>query len=267
MQYSSKTNPSQQSAAGFTLIEMLVIAPIVILAIGGFIALMVNMVGNVLVTRDQTNMIYESQDALNRIEDDIRLSSQFLTTTGTLSSPQGSDSNFTGTAAFSNSSNTLILSTYTTTKNPGDSTRELVYFRNQPNACDSQKIFNKVLNGQIIYFIKNGSLWRRTILPSYNTNATPDLQTVCATPWQLNSCSPGYSASRCQTNDVEVMKNISSLTVEYYSTPSSTTNIGASSANAATSVKVTTNGSKTTAGRPVSVSQSTRVTKINSYNE
>ena len=41
---------------GFTLIEMLVIAPLVIITISGFVALMVSMVGDVLVTRDQNNL-------------------------------------------------------------------------------------------------------------------------------------------------------------------------------------------------------------------
>lgn len=264
MLYSSKIKSAPQSAAGFTLIEMLIIAPIVILAIGGFITLMVTMVGSVLATRDQTTMIYQSQDALNRIEDDIRLSAQFLTTTGTLVSPQGSNNNFTGTAAFTNTTNALILQTLATTKNPADSTRELVYYKAQPNQCDAQKVFNAVYFNKVIYFIKSGSLWRRTVMPNYNTSATTNSETVCAAPWQQNSCSPGYApATRCQTNDIELMKDITSLAVEYYATPSSTTNIGATNAGAAMSVKVTTNGSKTAAGRIVTTSQSTKATRLN----
>ena len=42
MRHMLPINRAKQS--GFTLIEMLIIAPIVILAIGGFVALMVNMV-------------------------------------------------------------------------------------------------------------------------------------------------------------------------------------------------------------------------------
>lgn len=261
MHHSSKTNTPHNQAAGFTLIEMLIIAPVVVLAIGGFIALMVTMVGSVLVTRDQTTMIYESQDALSRIEDDIRLSTKFLTTTGTLISPQG---NGDSTTAFTNTTNTLILTALATTKNPADSTRELVYYEGQPNDCGVQKVFNTVYTGTIIYYIKSGSLWRRTVLPNYNTNTTTDAETVCATPWQQNSCSPGYaSTTRCQTNDIELAKNMSSLTVEYYSTPSSTTNIGAANAETATSIKVTAVGSKSTAGRTIATTQSTRATRLN----
>ncbi|HEV7952128.1 MAG TPA: hypothetical protein VGO98_02030, partial [Candidatus Saccharimonadales bacterium] len=260
MQYSSKTS-SNHTSAGFTLVEMLVIAPIVILAIGTFISLMVTMVGSVLATRDQTAMIYESQDALNRIEDDIRLAAQFLTTTGTLISPQGSNDDAT---AFTNTSNTLILSTLATTKNPADSSRELVYYKNQPYDCTTQKTLNQVAFNKIIYFIKNGSLWRRSVIPTHNTNATADYETVCGAPWQQNSCSPGYpSGNRCQTNDVELMKNITSFGVEYYSSPSSSTDIGAANAKNATTIKVAIQGSKNVAGRIITSTQSSRATRLN----
>lgn len=260
MHHLLKNKSPNRPASGFTLIEMLIISPIVILAIGGFIALMVTMVGSVLATRDQTTMIYESQDALNRIEDDIRLSAEFLTTTGTLVSPQGSND---GTIAFSNATNTLILSTLATTKNPADSTRELVYYKNQPNACDSQKVFNQVLFNKVVYFIKNGSLWRRTILPNNNTNAIPDAETVCTAPWQQNSCSPGYTNIRCKTNDIELMKNVSSMAVEYYTNPASSSNIGAANAGDALTVKVTVIGNKTSAGRPLTTTQSANATRLN----
>ena len=263
MHYSLNNKQSSHRSAGFTLVEMMVIAPIVILAIGGFIAAMVSMVGSVIATRDQSAMIYQSQDSLNRIEDDIRLAGQFLETTGTLVSPQGSNNNFTGTSAFTNTSNTLILLTLGTTKNPADSTRELVYYKNQPNACDAQKVFNTMYFNKVIYFIKGGSLWRRTVMPNYNTNATVTAETVCAAPWQQNSCSPGYTATRCQTNDVELMKNITNMTTTYYSTPSSTTPLNVTEADTAKSVKVTINGSKIAAGRTVTTSQSTRATRLN----
>lgn len=263
MRYSLVNKHSNQSSAGFTLIEMLIIAPIVVLALGGFIALMVTMVGSVLTTRDQTTMTYESQDALNRVEDDIRLSAQFLTTTGSLVSPQGVND---GAGAFTSTptSNTLLLYTLATTKNPVDSTRELVYYKNQPYDCGAQKAFNQVSFNKVIYYIKNGSLWRRTVMPTYNTNATADAETVCDAPWQQNSCSPGYgTGTRCQTNDIELMKNVTDLDVEYFSSSNSTTDIGPGNAQTATTVKVTVIGSKNTAGNTVATTQSTRATRLN----
>ena len=260
MHYSS---PHNSRSSGFTLVEILVIAPIVLLAIGGFIALMVTMVGDVMVSRDNNTMLYDTQDALKRIENDVRLSTEFLTTTGTMISPQGSNSNFTGTAAFTNAVNTLILNSLVTDQSPVNSSREIIYYKDQPNACGATKIFNNILYAKVIYFIKDGSLWRRTAIAPFNTNATTDSQTVCATPWQQDSCSPGYTATRCKTNDVEVMQNVSSLNVEYYNTPSSTSNMGVGNAGAASTIKVTVTAQKQTATKTITVSQSLRATRLN----
>ena len=255
------------TSAGFTLIEMLVVAPIVLLAIGGFVALMVSMVGDILATRDYNNMTYSSQDALNRIEQDVRLSSQFLTTTGTTSPQQGSDNNYSGTAPFTitSSNNTLLLSAPATDKNPVDATRQIINYANQPNPCGPTQTANKIFLIKIAYFIKDGSLWRRTILPPYNSNATPDNNTVCSSPWQQNSCVVGYSDDgHCQTNDAELMKNVQSLSVQYFADPTSTTNTGVAGAPTATTLSVTVTGTSSTAGRKIGTTQSVRATKLNS---
>lgn len=259
-------SPTKKRRLGFTLVEVLIISPIIILAIGGFVGLMVKMIGDVLVTRDQSSLSYETQTALDRIEQDAKLSTQFLVTSGTQVTPQGSDSNFTGSAAFTNTSNTLIFSTLATTKNPSDTGRGLVYYANQPNACGSDQRYNRPMLTKTMYFIKSGSLWRRTVVPDWNTNsaATADNNTVCNAPWQRNSCSPGYNVStRCQTNDEKVIDNITALTVKYYASPQDTTDIGASAALTASTIDVTLDSSKSTAGESIANSGTVRVTKLN----
>lgn len=261
----------QGKASGFTLIEMLIIAPIVLIAISGFIALMITVVGKVLLTRDQSAMSYDIQNSLNNIEADTRLSGAFLTTTGTLPSPQGSDNNYTGTAAFTNTTNTLIINGLATDSNPSSSTRGLVYYANQPNACGSTQTFNKIFTVRIIYFVNNGTLWRRTYVPPWDMNSTPDSNTVCTqgagyTPWQQDSCSPGYSSASCQTQDERMMDNVSSMTTKYFSTPGGTTDLGASGAGSATTIEVTINGSKTTAGHTFTSSAVLRATKLDNVN-
>lgn len=252
------------ATAGFTLIEVLIIAPVVILAISGFVALMVTMTAEVLVTRDNNNMTYETQDALDRIEQDVRLSTQFLVTSGAFTTPQGSNNNFTGTAAFTATTGSLILGGLTTDKNPADSTRQLVYYAGQPNLCGAQQSYNRVFLSKVMYFLKDGDLWRRAVLPNYNTNPVLDDDTVCSAPWQRNTCSPGYSlATRCQTNDTMLMENVDSFNIKYFSNPNSTVDIGPSQALAATTIEVTLTGKKTTAGRDITSSGSMRATKLN----
>lgn len=259
MRSTSATN-RQWRNQGFTLIEMLIIAPVVILSIGAFIALMVSLVGTVLISRDRGALTYDIQNSLDQIEQDVRISAKFQTTTGTLSAPQGSDDN---TAAFTSSS-ALVLTTLTTDKSPLDGQRQLVYYANQPNPCGTKETYNKMLYTTVVYYIKGGSLWRRVIVPTYNTNATPDANTVCRTPWQRNSCTPGYTASPpCQTSDSEIMKNVSSMSIKYLSTPGSTADLGSSNAALASTVEVTINGQKMTGGKSITTSGVMRATKLN----
>lgn len=253
---------------GFTLIEMLIIAPIVILAIGGFVALMVSMVGDVLFTRDQNAMTYNVQAALDQVEQDIRLGTQFLTTTDDLETPQGSNNNFTGNAPFTVGDGSFILSAVATDENPTSSTRWLVYYANQPNPCDGSESHNRIFLMKIVYFIKDGDLWRRTILPDYNTDSPANGQTICDRYgygiWQQNSCSPGYAAStRCETNDSLVMENIDTFDVQYFAEPGDTVPLADSDAKAARTVKVTISGKKKTAGELITASGSVRATRLN----
>jgi len=272
MPSSLMTKFKQKKEAGFTLIEILIIAPIVIIAISGFIALMITIVGKVLLTRDQTSVAYDSQNALDRIEQDVKLSTKFLTTTGTLPSPQGSDNNYTGTAAFSNASNTFILNSLATDSNPHTWDRWLIYYDNQPNPCDNTQTSNRAFSVRVIYYINNNTLWRRTYVPPWNLNTgSPDANTICTYsssyyPWQKNSCSPGYVSSQCQTEDERVMDNISSLTVQYFPDPTSSTDMGAANAASATAVNVTITGSKATVGKTFTTTSSLRAAKLNSIN-
>src|SRR6476660_8290032 len=79
-------------SAGFTLVEVLVISPIIILFIGSFIALLVNLTGESLVARERNLTVHDTQAALDQIQTDIGSATGFLATTAstpTLRAPQG----------------------------------------------------------------------------------------------------------------------------------------------------------------------------------
>lgn len=265
---------------GFTVVELLVIAPIVILTIGAFITVIVNMTGEVLATRTSSVLAYDIQDSLGRIEQDIKLSTTFLEASNiTLTSPQGYDN---GTVGFSNvdvtKGNMLILNTLATTGNPLISTSGLIYLTNQPNACASAQVSqNKPMTMNIIYFVtggtttNDGTLWRRTLAQSDYLTAG------CNAPWQQPSCAPGQSITGfCKTQDVRLVDNIrlSDFVVQYFttadgSTPNSvasdtsaTAAARASALQSATTVGVSINVSKTAAGRDIAQSGSLRATKL-----
>ncbi|MEI6054346.1 MAG: hypothetical protein WCQ49_03205 [Candidatus Saccharibacteria bacterium] len=246
---------------GFTIVEMLIIAPIVILVIGTFIYTVVKLTGDVMATRAANTLAYDIQDALNRIEQDLTLSKEFLSTNNiTITSPQGSNN---VTAPFTISPNpTLILNTYTTKNNPMDSSRTLIYTKT-PNACGtSLETRNEPLMSNTVYFTTTNistnvtTLWRRVIMPAnYNTIG-------CSTPWQQPSCqtaAPTYPI--CKAMDIKLLNDISTFSIAYYKKDQLTP---AGTPAEAETAKVTITVGTTSAGRDISQTGTVRATKLNS---
>lgn len=193
----NKNNNTKKS--GFTLVEMAIVAPILILTIGTFIYAIVMMTGDVMASRASNKLAYDMQYALNQIEADVKISGGFLDTSFTPTSPQGLNDT---ASPFSNSA--LILNTYATTDNPLSPSRNIVY-TNNPNICASGLAYqNQPLMLNTVYFVKNSTLWRRVIMPSdYATTAN-----YCGTTWQQPSCSPGWISSFCKTNDERLIEGL-----------------------------------------------------------
>lgn len=210
------------SKHGFTIIEILVIAPVVILVIGIFISAIVSMTGDVLAARGSNVLVYNIHNALDHIEQDVKSSGAYLAINNiTLSSPQGYNDDSTNFHNADPSNGTmLIINTYTTTVNPLISTRNVV-FTSAPYSCSSPQVNqNPPVMMNVIYFVKGNTLWRRTIAPSfYNTVG-------CSVPWQQPSCAPGVSGAICKTQDIRLVDGIdvgSGFSVNYYPDPASTT--------------------------------------------
>ncbi len=240
--------------SGFTLVEVLVIAPIAILVITGFVALMVTMVGDVIAGRARNVMTYDIQSALDMIEQDVRLTTHFLVSSGTMPSPQGKNG---ATSAFT-STNDLILGEIATDKNPIDPTRGFIYYDTPFSCGDPSEVYkNRIFFTTVIYFVEGGSLWRRTYVPTAGG-------TLCDAPWQVNTCAPGYLSTdtRCKTNDSEILRDIENFDVSYYLNPEDTVAISPATANTASSISVTIEGETIAAGRTVTATSTGRSTKL-----
>lgn len=266
---------------GFTLIEMLVVAPIVILTIGAFLTVIINMTGDVLASRASNTLSYNVQDALNRIETDVKASSNFAAVTN--ASDMGTNQGFNndGTVFKSSTGSTgqeLILNMVATTTNPVSSTSSYVYLKNKPNACSAPQQ-NTPFTYKVVYFIKqDGSdnvLYRRTLMPSNYSDTT---NTVCALPYQQPSCAAslvdaGTTPTSCKTKDVELVRSDQSLQffVQYFNGESATgENVAATASDdgnrgialqSATTVGVSIDAQKTAAGRTVERSAIMRVSR------
>lgn len=247
-----KTTSTQ---SGFTFVEMVVIAPLVILVVTGFIAIMINLTGDTMISSSRSKLTFDTQAALNRIEQDVRITAQFVTTTGTLPSPEGRDN---GTLAFTNGQSTLILQAYLTTSNPSDyrQARSLVYTkRNASDPCDTaSKIYNRPSTGYIIYFVANNALWRRNVLVS---------EARCDTPWQRNSCNEAFiNQGACSIRDEKILEDVSSLNfaTTYLTNPDTATS---TSPERASTLQLAITVQKRVAGATIDYQASLRATKIN----
>lgn len=273
---SLKPHRASSIESGFSLVEMLIVAPIVILMIGIFVSTIVSMTGDVLSTRASSTLAYNIQDALNRIDQDVKLSGGYLATNDIiLTSPQGYNNdttNFHNANPDTTIGNILILETYTTDSNPLNLTQNLVYMSGQPNACNSAQINqNQPLMMNTIYFVKANTLWRR-IVASSNYATAGCVSGSIGAPWQRPSCAPTISGTMCTTQDQRLVDGIQtgSFSVNYYTSPSSTTantiandssqsdDVRLAAMQTASTVSVTINATSTAAGRNVSQSGTIR---------
>lgn len=276
---------SQNKSHGFTLVEVLVIAPIVILTIGAFVGVMVNLTGEVLKTQAQNNAVQRTQDTLDTIERDIKLSGAYLAGNELVApSPQSYTDGGAGVNHFTNVTtdstkpikNMLILRTFATDKNPIDSARQPVYTNQPSGSCDAaNKTTNKLQSYNVVYFVKNDSLWRRTLLQT--GRGTPDL---CDTIWQRPSCAPTATKNAaCLVNDIRLVDNITKFDIEYFPNATATTPNTTATSTAATidtrndtlsgmdTVRVTIETTNSVANDDVKHSAALRATRLNIASE
>lgn len=246
-------------SSGFTLVEMLVIAPIALIVIAGLVAAMVAMTGNALVTNARSSTAYNIQDALSRIDQDARIAVNFLNSYTPLRAPQGDGG---GTTPFTVGSGDLMMTQQATTQSPYNATRDVVYYRNKPYACDSASgvAANERLYLRVIYFVKDQTLWRRTIVaPSTLTLNT--VNTVCSLPWQRDSCPLGstLNGAPCDHYDERLLDNVSAFSTQYYTPGGALTGDQA----AADTILVTIATSQTAAGTTIYQTSKLRSSRTN----
>jgi len=272
---------TQTPKSGFTLVELLVVAPIVILAIGAFITAIIAMTGEVLASRTANTMTYDLQDALNRIEEDVKLSAGFLSTNSipfAAGNPQGAGNNGS-TTPFTNvnvsGEKSLILNIFATNANPKTPNAGLIYLTNQPNACETAQVVDNVpMTTNVIYYLKDDTLWRRTVMPANYDGGT----TIrCSTPWQQPSCQPNYTHAFCKTNDIRLIDGISAadFSVKYFTSAGDTSSESLVASNASATdaarntalqgtptVQINLTSKKVAAGRSVERSAGLRATRL-----
>jgi hypothetical protein len=247
---------SQTNAAkGFTLVEVLVISPIIILFIGAFIALVVGLTGESLQLREKNAATYDVQDALNTMEASVVQTTGFMSSTTGVQSPQGLNNS---SAQFTNTNgtdpDTLLLNIPTTNRRPTDPTRSLIY--TGTGACNNT---NPIYTYTAVFFVDTATktLYKRTILPQ---------QVACDLPWQRSSCNANdiaANSSICKVQDEKLLDNVADINITYYADATTTTPLTAAQASSATSVTIDITFTKQSGGGTINYNSSLRATSLN----
>ncbi len=254
---------ARKSHTGFTLVEIIIVAPIVLLTIGIFVGILISITGEVLVARSSNKVAHDTQAALDTIEQDIRLSGSFLTANNlAVASPQGYNNTST---SFNNTlvsqPKSLIINSVATTGGSHQPSRSPVWLRDAPNPCSGDaRVQNQVMTYNVVYFIDaQKNLWRRVIMPSnYATRG-------CNIPDQYPSCALGRTEAICATEDSRILSDVESFSIQYYaSAQNTTTPLAMGSIGNATTAHIAITTRKVVAGEDVVYSGTLRATRIGS---
>lgn len=227
----TRRSHQESKSAGFTLIEIGIIVPILIVTVLVLFDALFAMIRSSDVEAGKIDMTYDKQIAVNNIESDVILSSLFLPSldTGLTTDPYPPTSNGGAWSYLGDSSTSrvLIARIYSTTLNPLDVNRQPVFIGNPAGVeCNATNIyFNNVQQYNAVYFVKNGNLFRRRIIDKTTLVCDPGQYQKFSCPSQddLDAQGLGARSSTCQADDELLATNVTDFTVQYYGSKTSTT--------------------------------------------
>lgn len=261
------TPTSRTGERGLTLIEVLVIAPLIILLIAVLVGYVTALTGESLRANAKNALAYDTQAALDNIETTAATAIHFCGTytfspssTDTCNTPtdtnQGSDNDTASFAYTTGGRKDLIVLEYATTASPTDPSRTVIH-QDAPHACGSgDETLNQPLLVPVVYFVESGTLYKRTLTPG---------ATGCSAPFQRTSCAAGVVGSACTRQDEKLLTDVSEFTVAYYTTASASGLEVEPEADVVTAgmAVVTVGTTRQVGGEPLTHNGTLRVSSIN----
>ncbi len=189
---------------GFTLVELLVISPILIVTVVLMMSFLFNLYGQLTQQGSQITMQNQAQTVVFSMQDDIFFASAFANDMSTSLQDAYQPS---GGWTYNTTPQTLIVSTPALTKSHRDADRQPVYINTV--GCDASVIQeNDVLYNNIIYFVSGTNLYKRIISAPVGMN-------TCGTSFAQQSCPSGNTTSTC-LSDRLLTDKLNSFTITYY---------------------------------------------------
>ena len=189
---------------GFTLIEVLVVAPLMMVTIIIMMTYLFNLFGQLTQEGASLRLTTDAQLITLALQDDVYFANAFVNSTNAgLSDTYAPNGGWT----YNSTPKTLIISTPALTKNNRDPNRQPVYINTE--GCDPANLQNNsALYNNIIVFVSGTKLYKR-ILTAPNTLAT------CGTSYEKQTCPEDHSSTSCP-KDILLSDKLSSFKVTYF---------------------------------------------------
>ncbi len=192
------------NSKGFTLIEVLIMAPIIMVTIIIIMSFLFNQYGQLTQQGAQINLNVEAQNIVFSMQDDIFYANAFVDdlNSNLVDSHQPSGG-WDGTTT----PTTLLISTPAMTQNHRSASRQPVYINTV--GCGSSVLEdNDALYNNIIYFSSGTTLYKRIV-------SAPSTLATCGTSFLKQTCPAASVTSTCQA-DIVLTKNLQSFTATWY---------------------------------------------------
>ena len=208
--------------AGFTLVELAVVIFVLGAIFPIFLGFLVNMYGDAFNLDDKVKTNTQVMQAVWYMDDNVRVASAYLASVPSpftdaygahnAGSSGGEAWSYKGDSA---TSRVLLTRSYATSTNPLGSGRRPVFVNTPDFNCTTQMYYQPQLSFVTIYFVKDGTLYKR-VLADTTTSLCPG-----NSQQQKQSCPPYITSGRhasCQANDEVLATNVTSFSVAYYQT-------------------------------------------------
>lgn len=210
---------------GYTLIELIVATTIIAILLVGIMTFLTTTMINNSVRNARADLLREAQLTLDVVTRDIRLSAN-VDAANRLEDPNSPDEGDIEGFGWNSDNDTLVLATAVE-----DNDRNIV-FQDQAHYITEKN--------NIVYYIQNGNLYKRTIAADIEGNR---LSTTCPEDLADNDCRP----------DIRLAENVQNFTVRYFDALNQEVN-----PDQARSVEITLILHKRRYGRDVTAEYSTR---------
>lgn len=195
---------SPVTQSGFTLVEILIICPIMMAVITFMMSYLFRQFGELTKQNVTVNLQVEAQADIFSIQDDVFFANAFVSTLNTNLTDSYAP---TGGWSTSSSPTVFIVSTPASTASHRVSTRQPVYINTLGCTPQSVKEQNDALFDNVIIFVSGTNLYKRIV-------SAPSGTSTCGTDYRRQTCPSNHVTATCP-KDILLTSHLNSFTVGY----------------------------------------------------